>query len=402
MADERAQRDVRVVMVLTQFMPEVFGGAEQQCLRLSRQLLDRGVRPHILSSRSDTETPSEEIMQGVPVTRLFCPVPPQRGGRHLLSSIRWMSSVSRWLTQRQKDFDIIHCHQAKFNAWVGTKVARKLGKPSIVKPGSAGPNFDLLSLERKRFIYGKLAAQSVAKHASTFVAISSEMMLDLQVYGIDEERRILIPNGVSLCNANLEAKEKKAKALRRRIGANGPERIALFAGRMETQKNVETLLQAFSQLVRTGVPGQLVLLGNGSLHGKLKALSKNLGIEGRAHFIGRVDNVPDYMAAADLFVLPALAEGMSNAVLEAMAEGTPQIVSKVSGNADLVEHGKTGWLYGTPRDTNALTSALREGLTCSPKTLHAMSLATASRAREAFSIETTADRYRALYDYLLK
>lgn len=401
MYDVARQRELNVVMVLTQFMPEVFGGAEQQCLRLSRCLAARDVRPHILTSRSDPETPGEEIMQGIPVTRIFSPQPPQYGGRRLLSSIGWMKAVANWLEARRDEIDLVHCHQSKFNAWVGTRTARRLGIPCLVKPGSAGPNFDLYSLEQKRFLYGRIAARSVVRNTDTFVGISREMMKDLADYGIAPEKRVMIPNGVVMPEPDPVRRAQVRARIRAEIGAVEGQRVLLFAGRMEQQKNVETLLHAFAKTMQAGLSGKLVLLGDGALLNEHKALARQLDLSEYTVFAGRVDTVPDYLSAADLFVLPALAEGMSNAVLEAMAAGVPQIVSDVSGNDDLVVHGQTGWLYGAPRDTNSLVHALSEAITAPAERLRTMSEATAARARDTFAIDVVADRYRALYDTLL-
>ena len=74
-----------ILMLSCQMMPEVFGGAEQQCLRLSRALRAMGERPQILTSVSTDGIPEYEIVDGVPITRLRVPSPPQMGGRRILS-----------------------------------------------------------------------------------------------------------------------------------------------------------------------------------------------------------------------------------------------------------------------------------------------------------------------------
>jgi glycosyltransferase involved in cell wall biosynthesis len=241
----------------------------------------------------------------------------------------------------------------------------------------------------------------VASKASTFIGISEEMMQDIATYGIPDTRSIFIPNGVVVPRRTPEARAATAARMRTELGLGAQERLVVFAGRMEKQKNVDTLLRAFAQVVARGVPGHLVLLGDGALMAEQQALAAELALQDRVTFAGRVGNVPDYLVAADLFVLPALAEGMSNAVLEAMAEGVPQVASKVSGNTDLIVPGETGWLYGAPHDTEALRDALADALGASDDRLAAMSDSTRRRAEETFSIEAVADRYRALYDRLL-
>ena len=87
----------RIVMLSSQMLPEVFGGAEQQCLRLSRALSDLGERPHVLTSRCSRDVPAEDEIDGVPVTRILVSAPPQRGGWSIGSSIRWMLAAEAWI-----------------------------------------------------------------------------------------------------------------------------------------------------------------------------------------------------------------------------------------------------------------------------------------------------------------
>jgi glycosyltransferase involved in cell wall biosynthesis len=130
-------------------------------------------------------------------------------------------------------------------------------------------------------------------------------------------------------------------------------------------------------------------------------LSDRLGLGDRVRFTGRVDTVSDHLGAADLFVLPARAEGMSNALLEAMAHGLPQIVSKVSGNTDLVIEGRTGWFYAPPEDARALARVLAQALACPSETLAAMAGASRHRVQEGYAMDSVAARHAALYRSLI-
>ena len=377
---------MRVAMLTSQFLPEVFGGAEQQCLRLSKALIRQGVQVDILSSRTDPATPERELMEGVAVTRFYTPAPPQLGGRHLRATLTWGRKVGDW-ARAQGDLDVIHCHQAKLNAWIGARIARHLNIPMIVKPGSAGRNLDFLSLERKRFFYGTLAARQVVRDAATVVAISEEMLRDCRAYGIPEQKLVHIPNGAVLPGSLTSRNQAREK-----LGLPKSGRLLLFVGRLEEQKNVATLIRAHRDL---SADTHLVVLGDGARSAVLKDLADD-----RVIFAGRVNDVQPYLAAADLFVLPAHAEGMSNALLEAMAAGLPSVVSAVSGNTDLIEDGKTGWLYGPPTDQAALTKALCAALALPPDELRAVGQAAATHIAKTYSIDQIAAQYVALYGRL--
>jgi glycosyltransferase involved in cell wall biosynthesis len=393
MAEPPPPRPLRVVMLINLFMPEVFAGGEQQCLRLSRALRAHGVEPVILTSRSRHDTAEVEVMGGVEVHRLWCAAQPQKGGRHLGATLSWMHKVGRWIDDHRDRIDLIHCHHAKLNAWIGVRAARRIGVPSLVKLGSAGPNFDFFSLEKKRFLYGRLAAQDIRRGASAFIGTSAQMMAQLQAYGIDPRRLHHIPNGVQLPSGCVT----DVASLRSEMGLCDGERLAVIVGRMERQKNTATLLEAFARVLAHGTNARLLVLGDGSLLAEHRRLADTLKLGDRVRFAGRVDAVGGYLDAADLFVLPALAEGMSNALLEAMAHGVPQVVSHVSGNADLVVEGRTGWLYGPPEDADALARVLDMALTCPPAQLAAMGEASRARVGKVCAIDTIAARHAALY-----
>lgn len=396
MPNPYSDRSLRVLMLINLFMPEVYSGGERQCLRLAHALRERGVTPIVLTSRSNPHTPEIEVMGGVPVHRIWCPVEPQKGGWHLGASLIWLRQVDRWIEANRDQIDLIHCHHAKLNAWIGVRAAQRIGVPSVVKIGSAGPNFDLHGLERKKFLYGRLAARDIRRGADAFIGTSAEMLRNLRADGIEPRRINEIPNGVEIP----QAPSPMATRLRAKAGLQDNGRLVIFVGRMERQKNVETLLHAWAQIPRDA-PHRLVLVGDGSLLAHHKHQAQTLGLGDRVRFVGRVEDVGAYLDAADLFVLPARAEGLSNALLEAMAHGVPQVGSAVSGNTDLIEPGRTGWLYGPPEDVVGLTAALTDALARSDAKLTVLGRASRQKLSEGYSISSVAARTHDLYQTLI-
>src|SRR5262249_36402224 len=144
----------------------------------------------------------------------------------------------------------------------------------------------------------------------------------------------------------------------------------------------------------------LVLVGDGPDRAALEAQAVALGIEERVHFTGAVADPAEYLRAADAFVLPSVAEGMSNSLLEAMATGLPCLASDIGGNTDLIESERTGLLV-PPSDWNAWRGALTRVV----EDRHlARRLGDAARARidAEFSLTVVVDRYLALYRRLLE
>ncbi len=179
-------------------------------------------------------------------------------------------------------------------------------------------------------------------------------------------------------------------------------------GRLSPVKHQRLLVDAFARTVTmlaTLAPAsagrlRLVIAGDGPDRAALEAQVRDAGIADRTWMPGSRDDVPALMADLDLFVLPSLAEGISNTILEAMACGLPVVATRVGGNADLVDDGATGTLVPSD-DAVAMATALR-GYATSPTRVESHGRAARERAVQRFSIETMVARYADLYDSLLQ
>jgi L-malate glycosyltransferase len=129
-------------------------------------------------------------------------------------------------------------------------------------------------------------------------------------------------------------------------------------------------------------------------------LAGSLGIFDRVQFVGAVDNPADYLRAADLFVLPSVAEGMSNSLLEAMATALPCVVSGIGGNTDLISDGQTGRLVeaATPQAWSKVLLELLED----PDAARRMGAAARERIDREFAVSVVVDRYCDLYRRLIE
>src|SRR5207237_9166164 len=132
-------------------------------------------------------------------------------------------------------------------------------------------------------------------------------------------------------------------------------------GRMQEVKDQLTLARAFVELLQRSPQAatrlRLVMVGDGPLRKQVADILNQAGWGALAWLPGERDDVPQIMRGFDLFVLPSLAEGISNTILEAMASGLPVVATSVGGNAELVESGRTGQLV--PRsDPEAMAHAI--------------------------------------------
>lgn len=174
-------------------------------------------------------------------------------------------------------------------------------------------------------------------------------------------------------------------------------------GRMQTVKAQPLLVQAFAQALREqpALAGRtrLVLVGDGPLRAEAEARAAAAGIAPLVWFAGERGDVPDVMRGLDCFVLPSLAEGISNTILEAMASALPVLATRVGGNAELVADAETGEIV-PPGDVAALAAAIRRWA-ADPAQAVAAGQAGRRRVARQFSLGAMVAAYEGVYGRVL-
>lgn len=179
-------------------------------------------------------------------------------------------------------------------------------------------------------------------------------------------------------------------------GADAGRDVVLFvAARLDPIKNLDVLLRAMVGL-RADLGVRLVIAGDGPDRARLERLSIELGVEKAVAFLGFRRDIDELTRAADIFVLPSKSEGMSLAILEAMAVGLPVVATAVGGTPEVVEDGVTGLLVPAG-DPVALGTALRTLIT-HPDRRRRLGSAGRDRVADRFSLERTTRRYLRLYE----
>jgi glycosyltransferase involved in cell wall biosynthesis len=219
-----------------------------------------------------------------------------------------------------------------------------------------------------------------------FAAISAEIERQWLDLGVPPDRLVRMASGVDTEHFRPGPSLVEKELL--------PRPRLVFTGRLHPQKNLPMLLEAFAQVARQ-TPANLILVGPGSDREALRHLAVERGIADHVQFVGAVPDPVEHLRAADLFVLPSLAEGMSNSLLEAMATGLPCVVSEIGGNTDLITDRQTGRLVAGA-NPDAWAATLIELLSDLER---ARQLGV--RARESidhdFSLRVVVDRYVDLY-----
>lgn len=182
--------------------------------------------------------------------------------------------------------------------------------------------------------------------------------------------------------------------------ADGGTFVIGTVGRMEPVKDPGTLIDAFAILVdamgSAGARLRLVLVGDGPLRPALEQKVRDMGLATQVWFAGARNDVPAVLRRLDLFVLPSLAEGISNTILEAMASGLPVVATAVGGTPEIVSDGRTGTLV-PPADAGEMARAM--GRYAADRDL-AQRHGREARARleNEFSLSEMVNRYLAVYD----
>jgi sugar transferase (PEP-CTERM/EpsH1 system associated) len=180
-------------------------------------------------------------------------------------------------------------------------------------------------------------------------------------------------------------------------------RVFGTAGRLQRVKHQTLLARAFVRALEIAPPRRsrlrLIIAGDGPLLGEIVEILRGGNALDLAWLPGFRDDVPDVLRALDAFVLPSLAEGISNTILEAMASGLPVIATDVGGNAELIVDGRTGSLVAAD-DVDALAKCLVQ-YDADPALARERGNAGRIRAESLYSIDAMVARYCSLYDRLL-
>lgn len=265
----------------------------------------------------------------------------------------------------------------------------------LLKPASMLHTVHNLA-EREVEPRGRCIQRYAFKHRVMPIAVSAEVARSLRrLYKIPSCK--VIANGIPTNHFSFPRVARRE--WRSRVGFGDGHVLFVCVARFSTQKNHSLLLQAFLRGPASDPNAHLLLVGDGALREQLEAQAENLGLAHRVHFLGLRSDIPELLAAADVFVLSSDWEGNPLAVMEAMAAGLPVVSTAVGGIPDLLANGREGFLV--PRGdveafSGAMTFLLRD-----PETRKSMGMTAARRARESFDVSGMVQAYEHLYEALI-
>ncbi len=210
---------------------------------------------------------------------------------------------------------------------------------------------------------------------------------------IPAAKAVVVHNGIALARFT---NPDRGAAARIRAGLALPPGTVLFGsvGRLNEAKQQQLLLQALRALLDAAVPAALVIVGDGELRATLEGECRRLQLGAAVQLLGARSDVPELLAAMDVFVLCSRTEGYSLALIEASAAGLPIVATDVGGNAEIVQHQRSGLLVAG--DVSALAAAMA-ALAADAALRQRFAREAAQWAEREGSLDTMYERYLALY-----
>jgi glycosyltransferase involved in cell wall biosynthesis len=359
------------------FAPFLMTGGTQRHLQQVLRLLDRrrfGAR--VFTLRAGGEVERELQADGIPVTPLGI-------GRGLAtpSSVRAVLRAAHAL--RAEGIDVVHGYQWR-PALVGVVAARLAGVPVAVASKRSLTGDDR---------WARLAWRVIGRRADVLLTNADALRTEAEAHGT-VARWEVIPNGVDTDWFRVDGSSAEAK---RALGLHPVRPVLGAVGRLEARKGHDLLLDAL-HVMRTLAPAhrpQLLLVGDGPLRSALERRTGELGLARDVMFAGSLSDVRPALAAIDLFVLPSRAEGMSNALLEAMAAARPVVATAVGGTSEVLDADRTGVLV-RPDDPEALAAAVL-GLLAEPVRCARLGAAARQAVEDRFGARRMISRLEELY-----
>jgi glycosyltransferase involved in cell wall biosynthesis len=385
----RKEPSVRVLMVVERLYE--LGGAQSQVTRLVRALMNRGIEVKVVTGRWRFSDPHRgELGDGVEVRAIFTAFEMFHiKGLRKFGIYLYILSLMFYLFRNRFRYDIVHVHSATFSGFTAALMGPSLRKPTIMKVMGSGISSDLRRMQ-EGLIPGSSRMVKCLCRVDRVICLNQKAEMECLSVGFRPEQIVRIANGLPIP----EVRHSQSRQVQTFVDA-------IFVGRLSPEKNPLLILEALSSLQH--VPGgehiRVRFLGTGPQLAELEKNKQEMGLNGKVQLIGRVDNVFSHLRHADIFVLPSLAEGMSNALLEAMAHRLPCIVTEIPGNVELIRHGETGLLV-KPNDPLQLAHALIR-LAGDAALRERLGRAARAMVEEHFNIDKISDSYVELYRTLL-
>jgi len=378
---------IRLCFIAFLFWPDV-GGAQVRTEKQARQLQALGYDVTVVTFRHYRQWKRKEMLDGLPVVRVGGIY--RRNGQLNTGRLGYLPNIIMMvltLWRLRHSYDVIHAFQLSLPAAL---IGQLTHKPVVLSIQSTGPDearrmqldehgamlmadtlseTSFLKVELKdweagagdighlpRLPLGKAMLNFLRKSNAFYQILSTRSYSYLSSHGFRAEQIVHISGSVDT--------ERFQPAPERRPDPARPERDIICVARLDYAKGVDVLLHAWGRMLRepsewrAHLKPRLRLVGDGRLKPQMEYIVAELGIQDSVEFLGLRTDVVDLLQQSWGFVLPSRWEGMSNALLEAMACGLPCVATSVSGSEDIISEGVNGLLV-EPEQPAEMAQALR-------------------------------------------
>jgi glycosyltransferase involved in cell wall biosynthesis len=266
----------------------------------------------------------------------------------------WIPLLHTWLrelvkTIKKDQCDLIHICDYEYLTSVLPAIMKKMHRiPTlIVNDAILGDRtyiFGTRLMDTASRFYTPTLGKKILNDYDQIVLLYSKLAQEARLLGIPPEKIAIIPNGLDMQKIKQHSKGLDRAQIRSRLGIEDNEKIILYLGRLVGLKRVHVVIDVIKRMLSDGYKVRGIIVGEGSEKANLQNQASPLGEKVR--FTGFVTEHEKYelYAAADLFILPSLSEGLPTVLLECGAMGLPAISTTIAGIPDIIVHGKTGFI----------------------------------------------------------
>jgi len=301
---------------------------------------------------------------------------------------------------KKNRIDLLNTHNA-IACWYGN-IAARIAKVPVVFTLRNDQRENYKFLFKKKLISeaASLLDRVTMRVADKIVSVSKRLERTyIENEGIPEEKITTIRNAVDLEIIDQFKVDHDRESIRQEMGIGTPLTVVGIVGDLVERKGHACLIEAARILLKENEHTIFLIVGDGPLRESLTQQVARHSMQKHFIFTGRVANVFHYMAAMDIFVLPSFAEGISRALMEAMAMGLPAVCSDNDGNMEAVDDGDTGFIF--PKNNHAVLAGNLLTLIENQELRLKMGKQARLAAEKNFDMRNLARRYEELYIKLI-
>jgi glycosyltransferase involved in cell wall biosynthesis len=317
----------------------MIGGTETQAVELARRLDPKRYRVTVGCLRR--EGPLLDRLKGTPVEIMEINL---GGGIDSPSGLLRIAKLAQFL--RRQKIQILHAHDLWSNI-VGMPAAMLARTPVTITSQRDLSHDAWYGTYRRRVL-------RFFQRRSSLVLTNAKAIRNglIEQDHLPSDKVCVVYNGVDLDRFHVPPNGGQLFP-----GSEGNKLIVLVGNMITDVKGHAVLIAAAPEVVKVHPKTQFVFVGDGAKRSDFEKQIQDLGLQQHFLFLGRRSDVPAILACCDVAVLPSLAEGLPNAVLEYLAAGLPVVATALGGNLEIIQDGKTGLLVPS-QDPQALAAAL--------------------------------------------